>query len=105
MPSKKVVESWGYDCIGFESDNDNNVKKIWCKVCREYSTVIGNVGHAKKGVAKISSEIFVKGTSVVKKNNFKEHVQRSQTHASAVLRVSERSQVQSLQIYIFGLSV
>ena len=47
MPSeKKFLESWGYDRIGFESDNDSKVKKIWCKVCREYSdTVIGNVGH------------------------------------------------------------
>ena len=43
---------------------------------------------ATKGVAKIATETFVKGKKVVKKNNFKDHLTKSSTHAIAVLRLT-----------------
>ena len=88
MPSKKTVKDWGFACLGYECNGDE-VKQIWCKLCREYSE-LATVSHAKKGVAKIASETFVKGTTVIKKNNFAEHFKKSQTHASAIARLSEK---------------
>lgn len=88
MPSKKTVKDWGFACLGYECNGDE-VKQIWCKLCREYSE-LATVSHAKKGVAKIASETFVKGTTVIKKNNFAEHCKKSQTHASAIARLSEK---------------
>ena len=42
-----------------------------------------------KGIATIGSETFIKGTATVKKNNFADHVKKSQTHATAVLQLAE----------------
>lgn len=93
MPlSKKTVKKWNFDCLGFETNQDDEVTMIFCKVCREFSK-LPNVRNDKKGFAKIGSETFIKGTPVVKKNNFKDHVLKSQTHASAVLRISEKEKM------------
>ena len=48
------------------------------------------LSQSKKGDAKVASETFVKGTSVIKKNNFAEHVKKSITHANAVARLCDR---------------
>ena len=40
-------------------------------------------------MAKVAAETYVKGTSVVKKNNFRDHLTKSSTHATAVLRLSD----------------
>ena len=86
MPSKKVVQSWGFDCLDFECDRDE-VKKIWCKLCKEYSELV-EVAHERKGVEKFLSEMFVKRTSVIKRNNFSDHCKKSITHASAMAYLS-----------------
>ena len=96
MPSKKTVDGWGFDCIGYESDVNHEVTLIWCKICREYSQLT-TVSHAKKGVAKVASETFVKGTKVVKKNNFADHVKKSVTHAAAVVRLAEKRKQSTIQ--------
>ncbi len=88
MPSENVVKKWGFECLGYECEGEE-VKKIWCKLCKEYSQ-LANVSQSKKGVAKVASETFVKGTSVIKKNNFAEHVKKSITHANAVARLCDR---------------
>ena len=41
------------------------------------------------------SDVFIKGTSTIKKNNFNDHVKRSQTRATAVLRVTEARKASS----------
>lgn len=64
MPTKKVVPSWGYKCLGFESDDNFNVTKILRTVCRQYYEIV-NVTHGNKRVAKISSETFVKRLSAL----------------------------------------
>ena len=90
MPvKKKVVSKWNFDCLGYNTNSENEVTEIFCKVCREYSE-LQDVKNSKKGVAKVCSETFVKGTSVVKKNNFSDHINRSHTHAAAVARISEK---------------
>ena len=91
MPVKKVIEKWGFKCLGFETkENGDEVMLIWCKLCREFSEIT-DVPHKKKGVAKIATETYVKGTKVIKKNNFTDHILHSKTHASAVIRISERN--------------
>jgi hypothetical protein len=91
-PSKKVVQGWGYKCLGSECDENGNVKKIWCTLCREY---VGNLKHNKKGVAKITSGTFVKGTTVIKKQNFNDHVQKSRTHSDTITRLLEHHREES----------
>lgn len=92
MPvQKKVVVNWKFDCLGYETNAGNEVTLIFCKVCREFSK-LENVTSRKKGCAKIASEKFVKGTSVIKKCNFHDHIIRSKTHAAAVLRLSDRDE-------------
>lgn len=98
MPSKKTIEKWGFNCLGYECDSEGDVTKIWCKLCREYATLVTDIGHFKKGVAKLSSEIFVKGTNIVKKNNFSDHVKKSATHSCAVTRLSEERAKSSASI-------
>ena len=43
---------------------------------------------------KVLSEVFIKGTPTVK-NNFVDHVKKSQTHSTAVLRLVEAEKVSS----------
>ena len=84
---KTLQKKWGFECVGCECEGE--VKKIWCKISKEYSE-LANVSQSKKGAAKVASETFVKGTSVIKKNNFAEHVKKSITHANAVARLCDR---------------
>ena len=58
-------------------------------MCRSFSDKKQICDAATKGVAKIAAETFVKGTKVVKKNNFKDHLTKSSTHATAVLRLTD----------------
>ena len=88
MPSENVVKKWGFECLRCKYEGEE-VKKIWCKLCKEYSG-LANVSQSKKGVAKVASETFVKGTSVINKNNFAEHVKKSINHAKAVARLYDR---------------
>ena len=94
MPSKKTVEKWGFKHLGFECDGDE-VKKIWCNLCKEYSELT-DVSNFKKGVAKLASEVFIKGTTVIKKCNYTEHL-KSHVHASAVARLSDKRKADSNQ--------
>ena len=64
----------------------------WYGVRRAESySEIKNVAQAK-GVAAIGSEVFIKGTATIKKKNFADHV-KSQTHATAVLRLAEADKI------------
>ena len=66
--NKNVIKKWGFDVLGYDVDEDNKVTKIWCKTCREYAELVGNARNlGKKGMAKLASETFIKGTSVLKK--------------------------------------
>ena len=92
MPTKQVVDSWGFLCIDYELDADNNITKIWCKTCREFYEGKDSAGQ-KKGVAKLGSETYIKGTKIIKKNNFTDHVKSSITHKRAVLLLTEKANI------------
>lgn len=42
-----------------------------------------------KGVGKLAAEKFIQGSKIIKKNNIKEHVNSSNTHAKAILRLKD----------------
>ena len=52
MPHRKTVKAQGYECLGYHCDDNGNVLRVWCKICREYSEV-ADVERLKKGVSKI----------------------------------------------------
>ena len=89
MPSKKTVDNWGFPCLGYNIGDNGEVTLIWCKTCREFFHYENKNAVHVKGIAAIGSETFIKGTATVKKNNFADHVKKSQTHATAVLRLAE----------------
>ena len=93
MPTKKTVEKWGFKHLGYECDGDE-VKKMWCNLCREYSEMT-DISNAKKGVAKLASEVFIKGTNVIKKNNYSDHMKKSKVHNDAMTRLSEKRKAES----------
>ena len=97
MPKKKIIDAWGFSCLGYEVDADNNVTKIWCKTCREFYEGKDSSAH-KKGIAKLGSETYVKGTKTIKKNNFTDHVKSSVVHKTAVLRLAKQANVNSLGV-------
>ena len=55
MPSKKTVEAWGYDCLGYDCNAEGLVTKIWCKLCKEYSG-LADIRSSKKGVSIIGKK-------------------------------------------------
>lgn len=60
MPNKTLVDNWNFKCLAYELDNKEEVIKVWCKTCREYSE-LKDVKLDKKGIAKIATETFIKG--------------------------------------------
>ena len=87
-PKKTVVIGWGFKCCGFVTNAESEVTLIYCKICREYSK-LKDVQRNQRGVAKLCAEKYIKGSEVIKKNNFSDHVKKSTTHALAVARISE----------------
>ena len=58
-------------------------------MCRLFSDKQQICDAGTKGVAKIAAETYVKGTKVAKKNNFRDHLAKSSTHATTVLRLTD----------------
>ena len=58
-------------------------------MCRSFSDKQQISDATTKGVAKIVAETFIKETKVVKNSNFKDHLTKSSTHATAVLRLTD----------------
>lgn len=88
MVKSKTVKGWGFPCLGYECDESENVLKIFCTICREfYST---NAVSDVRGRVEDQVDKFVKGTTVVKKNNFSDHLTKSRSHQTAVIRINEK---------------
>ena len=86
-----TVEKWGFSCINYETDSHDNVTKIWCKICcKFYSDQAAS--SQRKAVAKKCSDLFVKGTTAIEKNNANDHVKKSLVHQTAVLCLTEKQQ-------------
>ncbi|XP_071958585.1 uncharacterized protein [Antedon mediterranea] len=89
MPSKKVVLKWGFDCLGYDVDEDDIVTKIWCKTCREFCEICEETPSMRARTGAVKPDCFARGTSTIKKNNFQDHVKKSRAHEISVLRLTE----------------
>ena len=102
MPRKTTVDSWGIPCAGYECDSTGNVTLLWCKICREFYLPQGENAIKKtsslQGVADDVADTFIRGTKTIKKCNFKDHVAKSLTHKTAVLRLAEKRKQSENQV-------
>ena len=92
MVRKKTVENWGFQCLGYELDSEGEVSLIFCKTCREFYSSENeqrnlNAKHKSKKFAD-QNNVYIKGTSVVKKVNFEKHL-KFEVHVTAALRLQE----------------
>ena len=94
MPSKKKVESWGFNNLGYECSEDGEVTLIYCKTCRDfYSSGNSNDGPGSSAAfIKAQVDKYVVGTNVVKKCNFSDHVKKSVAHLNAVKGLNQTTE-------------
>ena len=64
--SKTTFEKWEFSCVNYETDSHDNVTKIWCKICCKFYSD-QDASSQKKGVAKKSANLLVKGTMLDRK--------------------------------------
>ena len=93
MVELRTVQGWGFSCLEYEVNDEGEVNKIICKICREfYSTEQEQKKLANK--YKVSEKFlqqanaYVNGSSVVTKANFEKHLQ-NENHEIAALRLKE----------------
>ena len=93
MVKLRTVQGWGFSCLEYEVNDEGEVNKIICKICREfYSTEQEQKKLANK--YKVSEKFlqqanaYVNGSSVVTKVNFEKYLQ-NENHEIAALRLKE----------------
>ena len=84
MPNRKKVESWGFNNLGFECNDDGEVTMIFCKTCCEYYSSNKISSSSSSTFIKAQVVKFVTGTNIIKKSNFSDHVKKSTSHTNAV---------------------
>ena len=89
--SKTTFEKWEFSCVNYETDSHDNVTKIWCKICCKFYSD-QDASSQKKGVAKKSANLLVKGTTTIKKYNAIDHIKKLLVHQTAVLCLTEKKQ-------------
>lgn len=87
--SKTTFEKWEFSCVNYETDSHDNVTKIWCKICCKFYSD-QDASSQKKGVAKKSAILLVKGTTTIKKYNAIDHIKKLLVHQTAVLCLTEK---------------
>ena len=76
--------------MGYKCNEEREVTFVFCKTCREFYSdqrkheVVGSSAFIKEQVDK-----YITGTSVVKKNNFSEHLKKSTAHLNTVKGLSQ----------------
>ena len=75
MAKLRTVQGWGFSCLEYEVNDEGEVNKIICKICREfYSTEQEQkkLANKYKGSEKFlqQANAYINGSSVVKKVNF-----------------------------------
>ena len=93
MVELRTVQGWGFSCLEYEVNDEGEVNKIICKICREfYSTEQEQkkLANKYKGSEKFlqQANAYVNDSSVVKKVNFEKHLQ-NENHEIAALRLKE----------------
>ena len=91
----KTVRGWNFKCLGYEVDDDVIVTEIYCKTCRTFFMgEDGDIRHnnltASSGSAKEMNDKYIKGTNVIKKVNFANHIAKNKDHEKAVRLLKER---------------
>ena len=85
--------------LGYECNKEGEVTFAFCKTCREFYSdqrkheVVGSSAFIKDQVDK-----HVTGTSVVKKNNFSEHLKKSMAHLNAVKGLNQPTETEALSL-------
>ena len=93
MVKIKTVDGWNLPAIGVTMKNEDDVENIFCKICKEYYTEVEDgktkldklVGNVKRVVLN-----WVGGSTVIKKNNAKDHL-KANYHLTAVRILRERA--------------
>ena len=80
MPNRKKVESWGFNNLGFECNDDGEVTMIFCKTSREYYSSNKISSSSSSTFIKAQVDKFVTGTNIIKKSNFSDHVKKSTSY-------------------------
>ena len=90
-----TVCGWNFRCLGYEVDDDGIVTEIYCKTCQTFFMgEDGNIRHnnltASSGSAKEMNDKYIKGTNMIKKINFANHVAKNKDHEKAARLLKER---------------
>ena len=93
MVKLRTVQGWGFSCLEYEVNDEGEVNKIICKICREfYSTEQEQkkLANKYKGSEKFLQQVnaYINGSSLVKTVNFEKHLQ-NEIHKIAALRLKE----------------
>ena len=75
MPNRKTVESWGFNNLGYESNEFGEFTVIFCKTyCEYYST--NAISSSSSTLIKSQVDKFASRTNVDKKSNFLHHIKK-----------------------------
>ena len=90
----KTVQGWGFSCLEYKVNDEGGVNKIICKICRKfYSTEQEQkkLANKYKGSEKFlqQANAYINGSSIVKKVNFKKHLQ-NENHKIAALHLKNQ---------------
>ena len=90
-----TIRGWNFNSLGYELNEEGNVKNIYCKTCRDFYMEIGDqTTSSASGSVKENLDKYVIGTHVIKKVNFANHVAKNKDHERAVIRLRERKLLQ-----------
>ena len=86
----------GFKALGYKCNEEGEVTFVFYKTCREFYSdqrkheVVGSSAFIKDQVDK-----YVAGTSVMRKNNFSEHLKKSMAHLNAAKGLSQPTETEA----------
>ena len=102
IPNRKTVESWGFNNLGCECNEFDEVTVIFRQKCREYYST-NAISSSSSTLIKSQVDKFVSGTNAVKKSNFSDHMKKSVSHFNAVKGLNQT--LENLRIKLLLLHV
>ena len=93
MVKVKTVEGWGFNCMGYETDECGEFTKKFCKICPTFYSSAHEQERLStkcKGSGKFlqQSNAYVNVTNIIKKANFAKHL-LFENHKKATLRCKD----------------
>ena len=90
MVKTSTVQKWNIPEIGVEENDRQEVKSIFCKICREfYANNNADLNKLNDAVKKVVLN-WISGSKTIKKNNVLDHL-KANYHQSAVQILKERA--------------